>query len=446
MILTPEQSLQRTIEMAKIKGVVAEALVVHSRDFSASYHNQIINSYDVSKTCSLGVRIVDGEHEGLAFTESFEREDIESTFEEAINNKKYVVKNLLQELPSTDSILDHKQFFNEKLAKVPVEEKLDFAKRLESSAKSFDPRVHSLPYNAYGDNETQVWLYNTKGTQSSYTTNSCFAYAYPLCVDGDKRGMAFSAEVSRDFAELNVDRIIKKGVENSLLKLLDQKPKSGMYSTLIKSKAAQTLISLIVKHLSLQNVDQNLSALANRLGESLFSEKLHIVDDPLYIEGMGSRPFDAEGTRSEAVDIVKEGVLKTYLTNYNYAKKYKLRNTGHASRSPHAGMSIRSSNLRIAHGNLSFEELVNLDTEVLVIDNLKGLAGVNPISGDFSIESEGFLYKRGEFSHAVSHFTLSGNVFNCLKNIIELGDDFEPSLNNIYTPSLFVGKMSVAGA
>ena len=200
-----------------------------------------------------------------------------------------------------------------------------------------------------------------------------------------------------------------------------------------------------MNHLSLKTVDQKLSALANKLGEKIFSDKFNLQDDALFAVGMSSRPFDAEGIPSQPVNIIESGVLQTYFTNYNYAKKYNLKNTGHASRSPKSGMSISPSNLRVKPGILSFDELVNLVPEVLVIDYLKGLSGVNPITGDFSIESEGMIYKQGKFSHAISEFTLSGNVFECLKNIQELGNDIEPSLEGIYTPSLFLGEMSLAG-
>ncbi|MCB0356978.1 MAG: TldD/PmbA family protein [Bdellovibrionales bacterium] len=446
MSLTPEQSIEAIAKLAKSKSVAAEALIIESNNFKVSYNEGKIDNYDVAKSRSLGVRIVDGQHEGISYTESLKSEDIETAFNEAMENKQFVVADYDPQFPAQPAIKNATDYFNPSLAEVPVAEKLELAKKLESCAKQENPKVHSLPYSNYGDVETSVWLFNTKGTNSYYKKNTCYAYAYPLCVSGEKRGMAYAAEVSRSFADISAERIAKKSVATSLLKLTEQKPKSGNYSVVLQSKAAQTLISLVMNHLSLKAVDLKMSALAGKLGEKIFSEKLTLVDDAITDKGMGSRPFDAEGTKSQVTSLVDKGVLQTYLTSFGYAKKHNLPNTGHATRSPKSGIEIHYTNLMVSPGPNSFSDLVNMDSSVLVIDNLKGLAGVNPISGDFSIESEGLFYRNGEFQHAAANFTLSGNLFEVLKNIEALGNDIEPSTENIYTPSLFVGKMSVAGA
>ncbi|MCB0391703.1 MAG: TldD/PmbA family protein [Bdellovibrionales bacterium] len=446
MSLSTEQSIEKVLDLASQKKVSAEALVIETKKFNASFQDQALNDYEVTSSRSLGIRVVDGSHEGISYTESFSTEDIESTFLEAQANKNFVTSDCDPSFPEAKSIVNNMDFFNPQLSEVPVDLKLEFAKNLETYAKASSDKFHSLPWSAYADIEAKVLLCNTSGTQSSYQTNSCHAYAYPLCVNGDKRGMAFAAESSRNFYDLSAERIAKKSIADSVLKLEDTKPKSGKYSIVLQSKSAQTLLSLLVSHLSLKSIDQNLSALKNKLNEQLFSEKFHLIDDATYAEGMAARPFDAEGTKSSKNTLIEDGILKSYLTSFGYANKYNLKNTGNATRSTKSGINISSTNLLVRPGKLTFNELVDLDSEVLVVDNLKGLSGVNPISGDFSIESEGLLYRQGQFHCAVSNFTLSGNIFETLKNIEELGNDVEPTIKNIYSPSMFVGKMSVAGA
>lgn len=444
-MLTTEQSVEVISDLAKKNHIPLEALVVENKNFKASFQNQKINNYNVSHIKTLGIRVFDGANEGIAYTESFNFNDVESCFKEAMENKNFVSRETAYNFCSSLEMKDNTDFFNANIEETAVEEKLDHAKKLEFFAFEFSNKVHSVPYSAYEDRSSQITLYTTAGTHASYRANSCYSYIAPLCIDGEQRGMSIAAQVSQKFENLQAKEIAENGVRESLLKLQNEKPKTGIYTVVLNSKASQTFLNLLVSHLSLKSVDERSSALSGRVGQSIFSDKLTIVDDPLKKGGLSSRPFDAEGILGKPTTVIKNGVLQTYLTNSIYAQKYKVKNTGHASRGPKSALGIESTNLVVQTGTQKFEDLVAADAEVLVIDQLRGLAGVNPISGDFSIESEGFLYRNGMFSNAVSNFTLSGNVFECLKNIEAVADDVFPTLNSIYTPSLLVGKLSVAG-
>ena len=86
----------------------------------------------------------------------------------------------------------------------------------------------------------------------------------------------------------------------------------------------------------------------------------------------------------------------------------------------------------------------------LYITELKGLhAGANAVTGDYSIESAGFMVRDGKRAEAVRSFTVAGNFFSLLKEIEALSDTVHfgmPSGFTVYgSPNALVRNMSIAG-
>jgi PmbA protein len=86
----------------------------------------------------------------------------------------------------------------------------------------------------------------------------------------------------------------------------------------------------------------------------------------------------------------------------------------------------------------------------IYITEVKGLhAGANAVTGDFSVESAGFLIENGKKTRAIKNFTVAGNFFELLKSITALSDKIElgvPMSSTAFgSPAVLVPDMSVAG-
>ena len=86
----------------------------------------------------------------------------------------------------------------------------------------------------------------------------------------------------------------------------------------------------------------------------------------------------------------------------------------------------------------------------IYITELKGLhAGADAVTGDFSIDSEGFMVRDGRICEAVRSFTVAGNFFDLLKKIEAVGDRVYfgiPAGFTVYgSPDVLLRKMSIAG-
>ncbi|MNT36166.1 peptidase PmbA [compost metagenome] len=147
--------------------------------------------------------------------------------------------------------------------------------------------------------------------------------------------------------------------------------------------------------------------------------------------------------------IFEKGVLKNYLTNLEYAKKMNLPHTASASRSPKSSSDIAPSNLVISLGTSSLEDMLKRHETVVHLKKVAGglHAGYNDATGDFSLPGEAILYVNGVSQGPVDQFVFSGNILDLLRDIEELGNEYNfDEASSIISPHILVKSLSFAGA
>ena len=78
--------------------------------------------------------------------------------------------------------------------------------------------------------------------------------------------------------------------------------------------------------------------------------------------------------------------------------------------------------------------------------SLEGLhSGVNPISGDFSLKTSGFLIKKGQIERAVTLIVAAGNFLQLMNKVEEVGSDLELSYQGIGAPSIKFKGIAISG-
>jgi len=218
----------------------------------------------------------------------------------------------------------------------------------------------------------------------------------------------------------------------------------------LRNNAAAEILEAFSSVFSAERVQKNLSLLKDKLHEKIASEIITLVDNPYMDKGYASSAFDSEGVPTKEKNIIEKGVLNTYLHNLKTALKDGVDSTGNASRSSYkSSIGISPTNMYIEPGEKKLDALINGVEEGLMITDVQGLhAGLNPISGDFSLSAQGFLIQKGEIKEPVNQITISGNFLEMLKNVEEVGKDLRfglPSNAYIGSPSLKIKNLDVAG-
>ena len=430
---------------AQSEGAQCELLAVSSSKFSASYQKGAMDKFDHAVTQSFGVRVVKDGKEGSAFTESSDSTDLEKCYSQAMMNAQILEKPYTPEILPAGEPPKSLNLFSDSLTQVSVDDRLNAAKELEESCLNYSKYIAAVPYGGYSDFTSTVSLVNSHGLELERTQNGCSAMVYPFAKKGELTGISADYCFARDFNKMNIKSVAESAAKEAVFKIDSQVPKTGVYSVVLKNTAAASFIGLLAGHFSAKAADQKTSLFTNSVGKQIAASGFTLIDNPLLEESFGSRNFDGEGQATQANTLIDQGTFTGFLTNSVYAKKLGLKNTASASRSPKSELGIQTTNLVVEGNTETFKNLVSSANKVVVIDNLKGMAGVNAVSGDFSIESEGLLFENGELKHGLKNFVASGNLVDVLKNIKAMGDDTRLTLSGIKTPSLLIGELSLAG-
>ena len=111
-----------------------------------------------------------------------------------------------------------------------------------------------------------------------------------------------------------------------------------------------------------------------------------------------------------------------------------------------AGVGVRPSNFYVVPGDKSLEELFSECGNGFYLTDVQGLhAGINVISGDFSLQAQGFEIVDGKLGKPVNLVVASGNFKKLFNDVLSLGNDLEFKTGSIGAPSLLVSELSISG-
>ncbi len=156
----------------------------------------------------------------------------------------------------------------------------------------------------------------------------------------------------------------------------------------------------------------------HKVGDTVASDKVTLIDAPRDAELPGSTAFDDEGTPTYNKPIIEEGVLKNLLHNAGTAAKMNASTTGNA------GLIFPTPwNLELNTGGLNEEELAEELGNGIIINNNWYTRLQNYVEGVFSTVSRDatLLVKNGEVVGHLGRVRIADKLGNLLKNIVDLG-------------------------
>ncbi len=294
--------------------------------------------------------------------------------------------------------------------------------------------------------ESVVCLYNSKGLDLSRRSGNVAAYMEAVLEKGDEK--VYDYDFAYSLEGFDKQALADKVCEGARAKRGASRPKTGKYNVIFSSRQMANILGTFVGVFFAESAQKGLSLLKGKVGEQIAAECVTIVDDPFYPENPLKSTFDGEGVPTRRKVIVEKGKLNTLLYNLTTAKNDGVETTGNASRSA-SSIGTKTYWFYIEPGELNLDELFAQVGDGIYVTEMKGFhAGANAITGDFSIESAGFLIENGKKAAPIKSFTVAGNFFELLKSIDTLSSDIDfrgPSYSKIAAPALLVRDVPVAG-
>lgn len=278
-----------------------------------------------------------------------------------------------------------------------------------------------------------------KELQSSHHDHGVAAYA----ANDDMMERDFKFSRHRWFSELlapeDVGRIAG---ERAVARLGARQIESGHMPIIFGRRVANHLIESLMSAVSGPSITRGMSFLKDKLGTAIFPRSIQIKDDPLIKRGYASRLWDGEGVASTPMNIIKDGVLETWLLNMASARQLDMESTGHGFRPLSAAPGVSTSNVYMQAGTLSPAQLGRETGEGLWVGEMFG-PSLNMNTGDYSVGVAGFKLEAGARTYPVSEITIAGNLLDMFATITPADDlIFDKA---VAIPTLRVEGMTVAG-
>lgn len=249
----------------------------------------------------------------------------------------------------------------------------------------------------------------------------------------------------QDIDEFDVDEFVNDLVAKAMAKFGGSSVKSGTYDVILHNKVAIKLFGSFLSSFSSYQMCKDLSVLKGKEGSRIASECLTFAEVPMYDKAIFKVPFDDEGVLTTEKNIIENGVFKTALYDIKTQHMTGVKSTGNGF----GGIDISNVMIVPDESVPTLEELAGIMGEGILITDISGLhAGLNPISGDFSLLSEGFRVVDGKIGQAVEQITMSGNFFEMINRIGKIGGDVDKTMGSngeFFAPSIIIKDVAIAG-
>lgn len=443
------------VERAKALGAdAAEVYVRQGGEASVTVRNGEIEKLEEGLPRSIGVRVWSGDHVASTYATDLRRETIEglladtlalAPLTDAMPEQALVDAARLADADAAFARANALQLFDPAVAAVDAATKVEIARELEAAALGADERVARSSGASYGDVSMTGVLANSHGFVGGYA--SSFAhYGVNVVADdaeGKKRNGSWHS-VARHIEDLADPAEVGRIAAERCVRTLGAGPvDTAVMPVVFDPRMAASLIAKLFAVIKGGAIERGASYLADKLGETIGSPLLNLVDDPLRARGPGSRVYDGEGARVQATRFVNEGQLQSYALNSYHARKLGMAPTGHASRPASGAPGASGSNLYLEPGTRTPEELISEIDYGFYCESMMG-HGFQATTGDFSQGAAGRLIEKGQLTRPVSEVTISANFADLFGALDAVANDidFERSVS---APTIRVAKMTLAG-
>lgn len=434
---------KKFFELALEKGMSAAELSINKNtNTNCTVFREAIENFSISSSTSIRARGIINEKFGSSST----NKDTSDTPLELVNNIIDTSK-LIEKEEKAIIFKGSKKYKKRKkvisdLDTISMEEKINILFALEKRLKE-SPEIIECEIS-YEESSNVSKLTNSYGLKLQDKMSYYVIVAQVVGKINEEVQSDYKVFIGTSISEFDIEKYSTKLIKSLLAKFGGTQCASKNYKTLLAPEVISSLLSAFVSSTSAESVQKGTSLLADKLHTLVASSKVTIIEDQtannIFFQG-----YDDEGVATYKKDIVKKGVLETFLYNLETADKDGVESTGNGFRLG-SKIGISTQNLILKSGKKSFEELCLKIKNGVYITSITGLhAGLNPSSGNFSLQSSGFMIRDGKVAEPLSLITLSGNLFQLFKDIKEVGSDSELLSSAITCPSVYVKSLVVSG-
>ena len=443
-----EEIAELLLRGAREHGATAADVVVAEGDsLMVGVRLGSIEKVQRSRAKHLGLRAFVGERSAVLSTADFSRDSLVQLAAEAVALARVTAADPFSGLPDGLELagtVPDLSLYDPAIGEVTAEQAVEWCRAGEAAALEADLRITNSEGAEFDAGSHLVVYAASNGFQGAYHSSSCSLAIVPVAAqDGVmERDHWYSAQ--RQLAKLDPpEGIGRTAAARALRRLGARQIETREVPVVFDPDMAGSLLRHLAAAVSGNALYKGMSFLTGKLGETIAPPFVNVYDDGTLPGALGSKPFDGEGLPTRHTSVIDRGVLASYLFDTYSGRKLQSRSTGNAARSVADSPHVSPTNLILAAGDTSPQDIIKSVASGLYVTELMGF-GINPTTGDYSRGATGIWIENGELTYPVHEITVAGNLLQMFRDIEAVGDDLVLR-HSVAAPTVKIAKLTVAG-
>ncbi len=431
-------------EAVRLGADEAEVYYTRSRKLEVVFEKNDLQVPKGDNYEGIGIRVIYRGKQGFAATNILSPDSLDDTLRSALSIADASPFDPNHWLPEPSQVAPVSGIYDPPAGCLELREAVSKGKLLIESARGFDPRV-TVDSGVFAVETGTRFIANSKGVQLG--EDASYVWCVAMGFAREKEDVSsFDAEYAISCKLQDVDPYaVGRKLAEKVVKSLGATSVPSFRGSVILTPYAglDLLIKPIVFSVNAENIQNGQSQWKGRLNTQVGSPLLSITDDPTLPGRIGSTAFDREGIPVKPLPILRQGILNHYLYNCYTARREGLESNGHAVGSDRSVPGIGVTNLVVAPGKVSLEEMIEGTSKGLVVNRYSG--SVDPVSGDFSgVVKGGHYIESGKVIQPVKEVMIAGNIYELLGQIGAVSREVM-TLGNVSLPHVAMDGCSITG-
>lgn len=411
-------------EALKTGGDFAELFMEDTLNDGLLMRSGVVESVDSGRLHGAGVRVYSGLSDVYVYTNDTSKEGLircAKRAASAISGKEHLTPKALRDLQ-----IENAHPILSMPSSVKGARKVEKMRAANQTLKNYPEITQGVI--RYMDSEQRVTIANSEGLFASDTRVYSRFVVSAVAGNGaeNQTGSASpGAMMGFELFDSRVDPVAcaKSAAEIAVEMLKAPFCKAGMMPVVIGNGFGGVIFHEACGHsLEATSVAVGNSEFCGKLGQKIASDKVTAIDDGTMPNEWGSENIDDEGTKTNRLVLIENGVLKNYMIDRLNGRRMNMPVTGSGRRQGYmVAPTSRMRNTYIAPGSDDDEEMIRTMGDGLYAAEMGG-GSVNPATGEFNFAvSRGYLVKDGRIVSPVRGASLIGHGGEILPKIDRVG-------------------------
>jgi len=411
-------------------GEHAELFFEHREGSNISFEQQAVKSASRSTTQGVGIRVIQGDAIGYAYTEDLGRD----AMLRAADTAARIASRGDRAGPVDVVHFESANYYEPAASTVGVApaEKVALVRRADVAARSFDASIARVDVN-FVDELKHVLIVSSDGriagdVQPLVRFNvSCLSER-----DGSRQTARWGGggRMGMSYFETHTpESLACEAARQSIVLQSAIEAPAGSFPVVLAAGDSGILLHEAIGHgLEADFNRKKTSNYTDQVGNVVASELCTVVDDGTIRDSRGSINIDDEGNPPGYNVLIEHGVLRGYIQDRMSTKHFGVAPTGNGRRQSfkHHPMP-RMTNTYMLAGQSAPEDIIRSVDRGIYCVSFNG-GSVNISNGDFVFSvTEGYMIEGGKISAPIRNVNLIGNGPDVLRKVTAVGSDFKLS-------------------